>query len=112
MNKFNTKIVSCKTIRLKSSLAYSSRNTLLSKKEIFKASLASKMTNNFYKLAKKNFGNIKKINKLKKKIEFQKIKVEYLEVRNKKNLSTKVDKSNFKIFLSFYLNKVRLIDNF
>ena len=26
MNKFNTKIVSCKTIRLKSSLAYSSRN--------------------------------------------------------------------------------------
>ena len=34
MNKFNTKIVSCKTIRLKSSLAYSSRNALLFKKEI------------------------------------------------------------------------------
>ena len=112
MNKFNTKIVSCKTIRLKSSLAYSSRNALLSKKEIFKASLASKMTNNFYKLAKKNFVKIKKINELKRKIEFQKIKVEYLELRNKKNLSTKVNKSNFKIFLSFYINKVRLIDNF
>ena len=112
MKKFNTKIVSCKTIRLKSSLAYSSRNALLSKKEIFKASLASKMTNNFYKLAKKNFVKIKKINELKRKIEFQKIKVEYLELRNKKNLSTKVNKSNFKIFLSFYINKVRLIDNF
>ena len=70
------------------------------------------MTNNFYKLAKKNFVKIKKINELKRKIEFQKIKVEYLELRNKKNLSTKVNKSNFKIFLSFYINKVRLIDNF
>ena len=112
INKFNTKIVPCKTIRLKSSLAYSSRNDLLSKKEIFKASFASKTINNFYKATKKNFTKLNKINELKKKIEFKNIKVEYLEARNKKNLSTKIKKSNFKIFLSFYINNVRLIDNF
>ncbi len=112
MNRFNTKIVPCKTIRLKTSLAYSSRNFLLSKNEIYKASFASKTINNFYKIAKKSFKKLKKINELKKKIESKEIKVEYLEVRNKKNLSTKINKSNFKIFLSFYINNVRLIDNF
>ncbi len=111
-NKFNTKIVPCKTIRSRNSLAYSSRNSLLTKNEIYKASFASKVTKDFYKDAKKNFNKLKKINELKKKLEFKKIKVEYLEARNKKNLSTKINKSNFKIFLCFYLRKVRLIDNF
>ena len=112
LNKFNTKIVPCKTVRLKSSLAYSSRNSLLSKNEINKASFASKTINNFYKIAKKKFKKLKKINEYKKKIELKKINVEYLEVRNKNNLSTKINKSNFKIFLSFYINNIRLIDNF
>ena len=49
---------------------------------------------------------------LKNKIESEKVKIEYLEIRNKKNFSKKVNKSNFKIFTSFYINKIRLIDNF
>jgi len=111
-NNFNTKIIICKTIRLKNLLAYSSRNFLLSKKEINKGLYVAKTTKKFFLKCKNNYKNLKKINNLKEKIESRGIKIEYLEVRNKTNLSISTNKSNFKIFISFYLNNVRLIDNF
>ena len=40
------------------------------------------------------------------------IKVEYLEIRNKKNLLKNYNKNNLKIFLAYYNKKVRLIDNY
>ena len=55
----------------------------------------------------KNLNNIEaKINSLKN------IKIEYLEIRNKHNLSKNYSKNNFKIFLAYYNKKVRLIDNY
>ena len=47
-----------------------------------------------------------KINNLKN------VKIEYLEIRNKFNLSKNYNKKNFKIFLAYYNKKIRLIDNF
>ena len=38
--------------------------------------------------------------------------IEYLELRNKNNLSKKISKKNVKIFIAFYVKGVRLIDNF
>ena len=49
---------------------------------------------------------------IKKEILKYKIKLEYLEIRNKFNLSKKINRSNFKIFVAYYINGVRLIDNF
>ena len=40
------------------------------------------------------------------------IKIDYLEIRNKINLSTSFNKNNFKIFIAYYNKKIRLIDNF
>ena len=40
------------------------------------------------------------------------INIEYLEIRNKKNLRTSNRINNSKIFLGYYLNNIRLIDNF
>ncbi len=40
------------------------------------------------------------------------IKIEYLEIRNKNNLSIKFNKNNFKIFLAYYYKNIRFIDNF
>ena len=111
-SKFKTKIIPCKTVRLNNSLAYSSRNFLLSKNEIQKASLISNSVRNFYLSIKKNFRNKNNINKIKKNIESKRIKVDYFELRNKKNLSKKIDKNNFKIFIAYYINNIRLIDNF
>ncbi len=112
IKKFSTKVIACKTIRFNNSLAYSSRNFLLSKKDIKKASSVSLMLKNLYNSLKKNLANKKKILNLKKKINLLNVKIEYLEIRNKFNFTRKFNKSNFKIFISFYINKVRLIDNF
>ena len=40
------------------------------------------------------------------------IKIEYLECRNIINLGTNIKNKRFKLFISYYINKVRLIDNF
>ncbi len=110
---FKSKIISCKTIRGENKLALSSRNIHLN---INNLSKAGKMTKNLIlfkkRLSKKK--NLKKLinikkNELKKKYN---IKIEYLELRNKKNLKLTNKIKNAKIFIAYYINKVRLIDNF
>jgi len=40
------------------------------------------------------------------------IQIQYLELRNKINLDLSIKKQNSKLFVAYYLNRVRLIDNF
>ena len=110
--KYNIKVISCNTVRDNNSLALSSRNFLLNKKELIKASMLSKNLKLIYYQIKKNIKNCEKINYIKKKFSQKGIKIEYLEVRNKFNLTKKYNKNNFKIFVAYYISKVRLIDNF
>ena len=111
-NKFNTKIITVKTIRDKNMLAFSSRNQLLKKKELKIASIIAKKMKRFHVSVNRNFLNKKKLYKLKNEIENLASKIEYLEIRNKYTLSKKINKSNFKLFLAYYINGTRLIDNF
>ena len=112
--KYKNRIITCKTIRDKNQLSLSSRNKLLSKKSLI---LASKFIKEI-KILKKKFliTNIDINNFLKnKKHIFEKlfkIKIEYLELRTKKNLKKTNIIKDSKIFTAFYVNKVRLIDNF
>ena len=110
--KFKTKIVVCKTVRLDNLLPYSSRNFRLSRNEIRTASIVSKCVHKFYLSIIKNFNNRFNINLLKNTIESKKIKTDYFEIRNKTNLSKNFNRKNFKIFIAYYLNDIRLIDNF
>ena len=93
-------------------LAYSSRILNLSYSEKIKASILTKELNMIFKQIKKNIKNLNKIKFIKDKFSRYGIKIEYLEIRNKFNLSKKFNKNNFKLFVAFYINKVRLIDNF
>ena len=110
---FKSKIISCKTIRDKNKLALSSRNILLKKDDLIKAGKIAKNLIIFKKklLNKKNLNNLifMKKNELKKKYDF---KIDYLELRNIKNLRLTNKIKNAKIFVAYYINKVRLIDNF
>jgi len=110
--KFKTKIIIAKTIRNNNYFPYSSRNKLLKKRDLSKAHIVSKQIRNFYKQIKKNYKNINMLKNVKKNILKLEIKIEYLEIRNKFNLSSRANKNNFKIFIAYYLNNVRLIDNF
>ena len=111
-NKFKTKIVVCKTIRFKNSLAYSSRNNLLSKKNVKNGIMISNIIKKFHNQIFRDFSKIKEIENIRYKISRICSRVEYLEIRNKKNLKTNINKNNFKIFIAYYLDNVRLIDNF
>ena len=106
------KIVSCKTIRNKNKLALSSRNLLLNKLNLEVAANIYKQLINTKKNIKKkknilNFLNHKKI----ELINNYKIKIDYLELRNKKNLNISKKTNNSRLFIAYYLNNVRLIDN-
>ena len=112
-NKFKTKIFSCSTIRDKNKLALSSRNILLSGNDIKKSSFIAKLLLKFKHKIKKNIYLKKNINNIIFKINrIKDIKIEYLEIRNKNNLSKNYNKNNFKIFLAYYNKKIRLIDNY
>ena len=110
--KYNTKIISCKTVRDKNQIALSSRNLLLSSKNLTVAGKIYKKLVNIKKdlNRKKNICNF--LNTQKKEMEnYFKIKIEYLELRNKKNLKFSNKINNSKLFIAYYLNEVRLIDN-
>ena len=111
--KYKTKVISCKTIRNKNNLALSSRNFLLNKNKL---NVLENISKEIFNLKKdiKNSKNINKfLNQSKKKIENMfKIKIEYLENRNVKNLKISNKYLGSKIFLSYYFKGIRLIDNF
>ena len=113
-NKYDTKVYVCKTIRAKNKLALSSRNSLLNKKNFIKSGLIAKKLLSFKNEIKKNKNNYKKLifNLKKELLKNLDIKIEYLECRNTHNLSTNIMNKPFKLFVAYYINNVRLIDNF
>ena len=113
-NKYDTKVYVCKTIRDKNKLALSSRNSLLNKKSFIESGIITKKLLKLKNKINKDRKNYKKlIFDLKKELSKNfDIKIEYLECRNMKNLSTNILNKSFKLFVAYYINNVRLIDNF
>ena len=106
----NVKTILCKTIRMNNGLAYSSRNVLLNQKSIKESALLISKVKKLFILLRKNLNNKFIINDfINKNKQFN---IEYLELRNKNNLSKKINKKNVKIFIAFYIQGIRLIDNF
>jgi len=112
-NKFNTKVIGCKTIRNKNKLALSSRNFLLKQNEL---NDVEKISKNFLNL-KNKIKYTKNINKFLQKTKrdlerFFDIKIEYLEHRDVNNLSISNKYHRSKIFLAYYYKGIRFIDSF
>ena len=112
--RFKIKIINCHTIRSKSKISLSTRNNLLSKKNYLKASLIAVY---LLKIKKKLINNNKNLvsflNRIRKELEYlYQIKIEYLEFRNEKNLKLFNSRGKKRLFIAYYINKVRLIDNF
>ena len=112
--KYKINIIGCPIIRDKNKIALSTRNKLLNKASIKKASnIANKL------IVLKRISKIKnlklKINLSKIKTEFEKrykIRIDYLEFRDEKNLKLNNFKSKYRLFIAYNINNVRLIDNF
>ena len=110
INHKKIKIIPCKTIREKNGLACSSRNLLLTKKEkIIASKLYNKLKTNKNELVKNNFLLISFKKKL---LNLGVKKIEYLKILDiNKIIQPFVKKKKYKIFISYFLGKVRLIDN-
>ena len=109
-NQIKTKVVGCKTIREKNSVACSSRNFLLSTNDFIIASRVYKLLYKSKKLLimKKNI-----LKKIKNKIfQFGVKKIDYIELIdiNKQTRPFKKNKK-YKLFIAYYLGSTRLIDN-
>ena len=110
--KINTKVIQCKTIRNKNGVALSTRNKNLTPNHL---KITSKVYH-YLKIKKKHIINRRSYFNLKiiKKdlINLGVTKIDYIELYNYKTFKKPNNKSEqFKIFIAFYLNKVRLIDN-
>jgi pantoate--beta-alanine ligase len=111
--KYKTKIVTCKTIRDLNNIALSTRNFLLKNDEIKIAGLIVKKLillkskiNRNRSISKSLINNFKK--EIKKEVD---IKIEYLEARNIINLKSNITHKKFKLFVAYYIDNIRLIDN-
>ena len=112
--KFDVRINACPTIRAVDKVALSTRNKLLNKKSLKKASQIAKLLIKIKKRSKLCSSKLK-IDLSNYKIEIEKkfnIKIEYLEFRDEKNLKLDNFKSKFRLFVAYNINNIRLIDNF
>jgi len=110
--KIKTKIIYCKTIRESNGVACSTRNNNLNKKQLYIASKVFKYLKIKKRLIKKKISIFKLRNIKKNLIKLGVTKIDYLELYNVKTLKrAKYKKEKFKIFIAFYLDKIRLIDN-
>ena len=111
--KYKTKVIGCRTIRNKNKLDLSSRNFLLNEDKLNKVEIIVKKFHNLKKEIKKNKDINQFLYQSRKRLEkILKIKIEYLENRNTKNLKVSNKFQGSKIFLSYYFKNIRLIDNF
>ena len=110
--KYKTKVIPCKTIRDKDNVALSSRNLLLNKSNLITAAKIYETLVNIKKNTKnkKNIPSFLNLKKRELKNNY-KIKIDYLELRNIKNLKLSNTKNNSRLFIAYYLKNVRLIDN-
>tara|TARA_B110001452_G_scaffold211210_1_gene181683 strand:+ start:253 stop:1056 length:804 start_codon:yes stop_codon:yes gene_type:complete len=108
--KYRAKIIKCKIIRDKNYVALSTRNYFLSTNELKIVGFIARKLNNI-KIKVNTNQNI--INTTRQEfIKKFKIKIEYLEVRSESDLTTYKKNKKFRIFIAYYLNNIRLIDNF
>ena len=109
-NNIKIKVIGCKIIREKNGIAFSSRNSLLTGDE---KRIASNIFNFLFYKKKIIINNKLSINYIRKKIiEFGAKEIDYIKMMDiNKIVKPNKKKSQFRIFIAYYLGKTRLIDN-
>ena len=86
---------------------------MLSKKNLIIAGKIARKLNLLKNKIKKNYKIKKNINFIKKYLtNSYSIKLDYLELRDEKNLSKTIKNNKFRLFIAYHINNVRLIDNY
>ena len=111
-NNFPIQLIDCPSVRSKNGMSLSSRyNNFNTNQEILFNQISLKI-NDCVNLLKKqiDINNLKNLNQYLE--EDKKIKVDYLEVRDDDELLLTQKNKNARLFISFYIEDIRIIDNF
>ncbi len=111
-NNLPIQLIDCPSVRSKNGMSLSSRyNNFNTNQEILFNQISLKV-NNCVNLLKKqiDINNLKNLNQYLE--EDKKIKVDYLEVRDDDELLLTQKNKNARLFISFYIEDIRIIDNF
>ena len=111
-NQLKIDLIKCPSIRDLSGMSLSSRYSSFTQDQKIKfAQCASIIKSNLINL-KKNF-NQKIVDNLQDELKnFGISKIDYCEVRDENDLSLSMTKKSSRLFLAFYINTIRVIDNF
>ena len=111
-NNLTIQLIDCPSVRSKNGMSLSSRyNNFNTNQEILFNQISLKV-NDCVNLLKKqiDINNLKNLNQYLE--EDKKIKVDYLEVRDDDELLLTQKNKNARLFISFYIEDIRIIDNF
>ena len=111
-NNLPIQLIDCPSVRSKNGMSLSSRyNNFNTNQEILFNQISLKI-NDCVNLLKKqiDINNLKNLNQYLE--EDKKIKVDYLEVRDDDELLLTQKNINARLFISFYIEDIRIIDNF
>ena len=111
-NNLKIKLIKCPSIRNLNGMSLSSRYSNFNEEDKRKFVDCAKIIYSNISDLKKIFDN-KIIDKIENElISFGVSKIDYCEVRNEHDLSISKTNKVSRLFIAFYLNKVRVIDNF
>ena len=111
-NNMKIDLVKCSSIRDSHGMSLSSRYSNFNDADKIRfVNCAKKINFNLIKL-KKNFDK-KIIDNIKYQLRSEGVsEIDYCEVRNEEDLNVSITNKNSRLFVAFYLNKIRVIDNF
>ena len=111
-NKLTTNLVKCSSIRGSNGMSLSSRYTQFSTKEKTQFEKCAQIINKNLLDLIKSF-DTKILENIKKELQSIGIsKIDYCEVREEKNLEISNTNLDSRLFVAFYVNEIRIIDNF
>ena len=111
-NNLPIQLIDCPSVRSKNGMSLSSRYNNFNTNQEFIFNQISLKINDCVNLLKKqiDINNLKNLNQYLE--EDKKIKVDYLEVRDDDELLLTQKNKNARLFISFYIEDIRIIDNF
>ena len=105
-------LVKCSSIRDLNGMSLSSRYSTFNEEEKIKFEKCAKIINSNV-LNLKKFFDQKVLDSIENELRsFGISKIDYCEVRNEEDLSISNINNGSRLFIAFYLNKIRVIDNF
>ena len=111
-NSLKINLIKCPSVRDLNGMSLSSRYTNFSQNQQLQFEECGKIINTQFKILKTIF-NQETVQSIEYELKnFGISKIDYCEVRNEENLSLSKINERSRLFIAFYLSKIRVIDNF